>query len=223
MNRGKKKCEILKTIRCQVAKKNGIPYTYTECTYQGECRGTCPKCEEELRYLTREVEKLKQSGKQVAVAGVAAAVIATTATGCSTDILAELGLRDRQEELMGAMVAPEELDGDVAYTPDPEESESPELIEGELVPDEYVTAGEPMPMLQTIYDVVAGLQRGETVYIGGFERTSVQTEWSQWHTDSSDNRDIFTVDGVQIIVTYYEDGWSDSVALYGGETEVDAQ
>ena len=25
MTRGKKKCEILKTIRCQVAKKNGIP------------------------------------------------------------------------------------------------------------------------------------------------------------------------------------------------------
>ena len=222
MNRGKKKCEILKTVRCQVARKNGIPYTYTECTYQGECRGTCPKCEEELRYLTRELEKLKQSGKQVAVSGVAAAVIATTATGCSTDVLAELGLRDRQEELMGAMVAPEELDGDVAYTPDPEESDTPELVEGEIL-DEYVTAGEPMPMLHTIYDVIAGLQQGETVYIGGFERTAIQTEWSQWYTDSNENWDIFTVDGVQIIVTYYEDGWSDSVALYGGETSVDAQ
>lgn len=222
MNRGKKKCEILKTVRCQVAKKNGIPYTYTECTYQGECRGTCPKCEEELRYLTRELEKLKQSGKQVAVAGVAAAVIATTATGCSTDVLAELALRDRQVEVMGMMAAPEELDGDVAYTPDPEESDTPELVVGE-VPDEFVTAGEPMPMLQTIYDVVAGLQRSEAVYIGGFERNTIQTEWSQWYTDSSENWDIFTVDGVQIIVTYYEGNWSDSVALYGGETEVDVQ
>ena len=222
MNRGKKKCEILKTVRCQVAKKNGIPYTYTECTYQGECRGTCPKCEEELRYLTRELEKLKQSGKQVAVVGVAAAVIATTATGCSTDILAELGLRDHQEEVMGMMAAPEELAGDVAYTPDPEDSETPELVVGE-VPDEFVTAGEPMPMLHTIYDVIADLQQGETVYIGGFERTAIQTEWSQWYTDSSENWDIFTVDGVQIIVTYYEDGWSDSVALYGGETTEDVQ
>lgn len=241
MNKGKRKCEILKTIRCQVAKKNGIPYTYTECTYQGECRGTCPKCEEELRYLTRELEKLKKSGKQVAVAGVAAAVIGTTAVGCSSDFLTDLGLKNQTTVGALAYTQQEELDGDVAYIPpEPEETEPPEEVEvmGDMlppeveeteppvpgeVPDEYVTAGEPMPMLHTIYDVVAGLQQGETVYIGGFERISIQNEWSQWYTSSGESWDIFTVNDVQIIVTYYEDGWSDSVALYAELTTEDGQ
>lgn len=233
MTRGKKKCEILKTVRCQVARKNGIPYTYTECTYQGECRGTCPKCEEELRYLTRELEKLKKSGRQVAVAGVAAAVIATTAAGCASGSGREDEPNRYTTQGVPAYTQQEELDGDVAYTPDPEDTVTVEpqgdLLppEGEMdlgeIPVEFVTAGEPMPMIQTIYDVVAGLQQGETVYISGFERTSIQNEWSQWLAESGENRDIFTVDGVQIVVTYYEDGWSDSVALYGGTTVEDGR
>ncbi len=221
MNKGKKKCEILKTIRCQVAKKNGIPYTYTECTYQGECRGTCPKCEEELRYLTRELDKIKRSGKQVAVAGVAAAVIATSATGCSSGFLAELGIGEQEQQIAGAMAAPEELDGDVAYIPpEPEETES--LLEGE-VPEECVTAGEPLPVLPAIGDVIADLRLSGDAYVGAIERTTIQVEWAQWLTGSGEDYDIFTVDGDQIIVTYHEDGWSDSVALYAEITTEDAQ
>lgn len=221
MNKGKKKCEILKTIRCQVAKKNGIPYTYTECTYQGECRGTCPKCEEELRYLTRELDKIKRSGKQVAVAGVAAAVIATSATGCSSGFLTELGIGEQEQQIAGAMAAPEELDGDVAYIPpEPEETES--LLEGE-VPEEYVTAGEPLPVLPAIGDVIADLRLSGDAYVGAIERTTIQVEWAQWLTGSGEDYDIFTVDGDQIIVTYHEDDWSDSVALYAEITTEDAQ
>ena len=200
MNRGKKKCEILKTIRCQVAKKNGIEYTFTECTYQGACRGTCPKCEEELRYLTRELEKIKKSGKQVAVAGVAAALIATSTAGCSSDFLAELGLSAHEQQIAGAMVAPEEIDGDVAYIP-PEETE------------DYVTAGDPLPALPAIDDVLSELRQGREVYIG-FERTAIQVEWEAYLIESGEAFDVFALDGVEIIVTYYEDGWGDSAALY---------
>lgn len=223
MTKGKKKCEILKAIRCQVAKKNGIAYTYTECTHQGECRGTCPKCEEELRYLSRELEKIKQSGKQVAVAGVAAAVIAATGTGCSPNLLTDLKLPFGEEELAGAMVAPEELDGDVAYTPDPEDTVTVELQGNIVPPEEYVTAGEPLPILPSIGDVIADLRLSADAYVGGFERTTIQVEWADWLTESGEDYDIFTMDGDQIIVTYHEDGWSDSVALYGGETVEDAQ
>lgn len=232
MTRGKKKCEILKTIRCQVAKKNGIPYTYTECNYQGECRGTCPKCEEELRYLNRELEKLKQSGKQVAVAGVAAAVITASAAGCS--VIPDSGWN----VTMGvpAYTQPEELDGDVAYSTPPEETEDIEIAgmmippeeeteppgKGEL-PEEYVTAGEPLPMMPLIGDVISDLQQSMDVYMGSFERTTVQVEWADWLTESGEHYDIFTVDGQQIIVTYHEDGWGESASLYAGISTEDDQ
>lgn len=225
MNKGKRKCEILKTIRCQVAKKNGIEYTYTECTYQGECRGTCPKCEEELRYLTRELDKIKQSGKQVAVAGVAAAVIATTTAGCSSDFLAELGLssvRPGNTVTMGATVPPEEVDGDVAYIP-PEESEEVEIQGMLLPPEEYVTAGEPLPAMPLIQDIISELQQSQEIYMGSFERTTIQVEWEAYLTESGEDYDVFTVDGQQIVVTYHEDGWGDSVTFYAGITTEDAQ
>lgn len=80
---GKDKCSILKHIRCKIARENGIEYHPRECTFKGECRGTCPKCEAELKYITSELQKIKNAGKQIAVAGVAAAIITTTAGGCA--------------------------------------------------------------------------------------------------------------------------------------------
>ena len=70
--KGKNKCKILKEIRQKIADENDIPYVTRECSYQGECTGTCPKCEAELRYLEQELEKRRSLGKTVAVAAVAA-------------------------------------------------------------------------------------------------------------------------------------------------------
>ncbi|MCI9073765.1 MAG: hypothetical protein HFH80_13375 [Lachnospiraceae bacterium] len=80
--RGKEKCRALKEIRRQIARENDIPYAVSQCTYQGECRGTCPKCEAELRYLERELAIRKGLGKAVAVAGISASVCAGL-TACS--------------------------------------------------------------------------------------------------------------------------------------------
>ncbi len=80
---GKKRCELLKSIRCKIAKENGLRYTLSECAFQGKCKGTCPKCEEELRQLANDLEKLRHGGKRVAVAGIAAAMVATSAAGCT--------------------------------------------------------------------------------------------------------------------------------------------
>ena len=227
MTRGKKKCEILKTIRCQVAKKNGIPYTYTECTYQGECRGTCPKCEEELRYLTHELEKLKQSGKQVAVAGVAAAVIATSATGCSSEFFAELGIGERKQgPTMGVPAYSQPVEPEVQEEEPLDPGEIPEVeIMGDMLPpeEEFELGGEPLPSVPFISDVIADLQQSKELYMGSFERTTIQVEWEAYLTERGEDYDVFTVDGVQIIVTYHEDGWGDSAALYAGETVEDAQ
>ena len=70
MTRGKKVCKILKEIRQQIADKNDIEYVTSECHFQGECQGTCPKCEAEVRYLENELNRRKQLGKAVAIAGI---------------------------------------------------------------------------------------------------------------------------------------------------------
>ena len=79
---GKSKCKILKDIRKKIAEENDIDYVTSECKYQGECSGTCPKCEAELRYLENELTKRKNLGKAVAVAGIAAALVVGSA-GCT--------------------------------------------------------------------------------------------------------------------------------------------
>ena len=70
MTRGKRTCKILKEIRQQIADKNDIEYITSECHFQGECKGTCPKCESEVRYLENELNKRRQLGKVVTVAGI---------------------------------------------------------------------------------------------------------------------------------------------------------
>lgn len=82
---GKSKCKILKDIRKKIAEDNDITYVTSECKYQGECSGTCPKCEAELRYLEEELTKRKSLGKTVAVAGIAAALVVGSA-GCAESI-----------------------------------------------------------------------------------------------------------------------------------------
>lgn len=72
---GKAKCKILKEIRKQIAEDNDIPYIVQECRYQGKCSGTCPKCEEELRYLEAELAKRKKTKIAIAAGGTAAALL----------------------------------------------------------------------------------------------------------------------------------------------------
>ena len=74
MKRGKKICQTLKEIRLQVARTNNIPYEPTECKHKGDCPGTCPKCEQEVRYIEQQLNKRRTLGKAVAVAGVAIGV-----------------------------------------------------------------------------------------------------------------------------------------------------
>lgn len=78
---GKSKCKILKDIRRQIAADNDIEFVTSDCKYQGECTGTCPKCEAEVRYLEQELAKRQKAGKAVAVAGIAATIMVSTA-GC---------------------------------------------------------------------------------------------------------------------------------------------
>ena len=75
MKRGKQTCKILKEIRKQIAEENDIKLVIEECTYQGDCLGTCPKCEAEVRYLERELEKRQRMGKAAVVAGLSVGLL----------------------------------------------------------------------------------------------------------------------------------------------------
>jgi len=106
---GRAKCKILKEIRQKIADENDIPYVTRECTYQGDCSGTCPRCESELRYLERELEARQRVGKAVAVTALCAG-LALSATGCDEDSI--------PPDAAGFMEPPiEQLAGDVEADP----------------------------------------------------------------------------------------------------------
>lgn len=75
MSKGKQTCKILKDIRRQIAEANDIEYITSECQYKGDCAGTCPKCEAEVRYLEQQLESRRTAGKAVALAGISAGII----------------------------------------------------------------------------------------------------------------------------------------------------
>ena len=91
MARGKQTCKILKEIRRQIAEANDIEFVTSECRYKGDCLGTCPKCEAEVRYLEQQLRVRSLAGKAVALAGISAASIAmlmpmTSEAQTATDI-----------------------------------------------------------------------------------------------------------------------------------------
>ena len=79
---GKEKCRILKEIRREIARQNDIALVTEACAHRGECRGTCPRCESEVRYLERELEKRRRLKKAVALAGVSAGMTVAL-SGCA--------------------------------------------------------------------------------------------------------------------------------------------
>lgn len=76
MARGGQTCKILKEIRRQIAYANGIEFITSKCRYKGDCLGTCPKCEAEMRYLEQQLRARSIAGKAVALAGISAASLA---------------------------------------------------------------------------------------------------------------------------------------------------
>ena len=81
---GRRKCEILKELRKHIAQENGITYAPAECNFEGECPGTCPKCEAELQYLQSEIDKKKVTGaKRHAAAAAVGGLLATSLLSCS--------------------------------------------------------------------------------------------------------------------------------------------
>lgn len=64
---GKDKCDTLRTIREKIAYYNDIEYEPAECHHTGPCSGTCPVCDEEIRYLNEEIKKKIARGEYIYV------------------------------------------------------------------------------------------------------------------------------------------------------------
>ena len=79
MTHGKNICNQLKEVRKRIAEENDIPLEIEECSYKGECRGTCPRCEAEVRYLENALADRLRLGKVATVAGLALGLAATAA------------------------------------------------------------------------------------------------------------------------------------------------
>lgn len=111
--RGRDKCKILKQIRSEIARQNDIDLVVSECTHKGECRGTCPRCESEVRYLEAELEKRRRLRKTVALAGVSAGVtIALSGCALVESVMDALGAQFRGQDDPPEVI---DLMGDVPY------------------------------------------------------------------------------------------------------------
>ena len=114
MTRGKSICNVLKTIRKQVAEANEIKYEPREYHHQGECRGTCPACEAEVRYIERQLDIRKQLGKAVTIVGISAGLSALSACGDKTKEVEEVEKSYLTEGMVLTQPATH-LTGDIDY------------------------------------------------------------------------------------------------------------
>lgn len=89
--RGKKVCKILKDIRMQIAQENDIEFITSECQHKGDCAGTCPKCEAEVRYLESQLARRQALGRTVRLAGVSLGIAAVAPALLSCDPTSTMG------------------------------------------------------------------------------------------------------------------------------------
>ncbi len=101
--RGRNICDTLKAIRKEIADANGIEYSPEECHFKGECRGTCPKCEQEVKDLEYELRLRQMAGTAIKVAGVAAGIVAMTA--CSSGKI-QRTVSDNAKQWRAAIIKP---------------------------------------------------------------------------------------------------------------------
>ena len=159
---GKEKCRILKEIRAEIARQNDIEWVVSECKHQGNCKGTCPKCEQEVRQLEKALARRESLGKRVAVVGVSAS-IALSVTGCVNPLLRptagvplpetgeSLPPNTESESLHETSVQGEEVVTDMGDVTIPGDSFMGEIVDGEFLEEttepetEEPLMGDPVP------------------------------------------------------------------------------
>ena len=202
---GKTRCKILKDIRRQIAENNDISYVTSECKYQGDCKGTCPKCEAEVRYLERELENRRKRGLAITLTGLATVVTLSTA-GCDSPFTQvdgemlppESGVEESSEVETGEIESMPEIMGDIVlHYPAPQE-----LIG---MTDEEIE--------RIFLNSTAELIRGEWA--------------SYWVTTFNENMDIYRFiheeKHYHVFFTFDEEGFMESVTLRLTPSSFDAE
>ena len=133
---GKEKCKLLRKIRRDIAAANDIPDRERECTHTGECTGTCPYCEAELRRLEQSLAERRSLGKRIAVMGVSMGLLTANLSSCDNPFA-------RGSQLQGDMMPPPDTTGN-------EQIEVTDHLPGELV--EATTTTEP-PVIEGLMPV----------------------------------------------------------------------
>ena len=202
---GKNKCKILKDIRRQIAENNDINLVIEECMHRGECLGTCPRCEAEVRYLERELEKRRALGKKVAVAGLVASLTVST-TSCN--------LVDKVIDTSTAGIFPTEqsaeLDGDIA----PPETM---VTTGESISLETTnTETSNLPAISLSNLLTLNEEKAKT-YLSEYHCRQIQKDWTGYLIGGSIYADKFKLelhqDEYYVVITYNDYGYGENAYI----------
>lgn len=147
MRRGRKICDELKAIRQRIADDNGIEYAPAECTHEGECAGTCPRCESEVRYLEGELRRRSALGKAVIVGGLSLSMSAlgSCVNACGTQPAGYVENPDSTITAAQGDSTCELLEGDVMAEPDTVITTMPQPTEGMIMREPDSVPPQPAP------------------------------------------------------------------------------
>ncbi len=200
MTRGKQTCKILKEIRRQIAEANDIEFVTSECRYKGDCLGTCPKCEAEVRYLEQQLHKRQLAGKLVNLAGISAGAIA---------MLAPVAVQSQTPATSLPMV-------DVAvHVPTDSILVKGVVLDGGVLQDSTISR-EPMVGVTIINPRTA--QGTSTDIDGKFQIEVCKGDWLEISYVGHDNQRVLVLDNkpLEILLNFDASWLSDSLSSVGG-------
>lgn len=145
MQRGKYICEQLKAVRRRIADENGIALGERECTHQGPCRGTCPRCDAEVKYLEQTLAERLRLGRVATVAGLGLTLAACGGQGNAPMV-----------ETDGPITAPENTEpGNPSPLHPTEEGGEPfdmDRLEGDVLAEPPTTPPDECPLAQGVVE-----------------------------------------------------------------------
>ena len=176
MAKGKKTCKILKEIRRQIAEANDIEYVVEECQYKGDCLGTCPKCEAEVRYLEQQLHQRQLLGKAVVLAGVSVGMFTLSSCNLNNKTQGEQPVEDTVRQ-------------DIAPQPkEPKVERTPENSTTGMVDPEWEASS--VPKVKSSVKFVAPVIKGDVEVLPKSSKAkglSVEKGNSEAESDSCDN------------------------------------
>ena len=162
MNKGKSTCKVLKDIRQKIANENGISYAPKECHYKGECKGTCPACEAEVRYLEEELKRKRRNGFAIKLGGIAAGL-------CAMVIPAQVGAQNINKDSVKNPIPQVNALDSIAVKDLSEGAEDAIVVRARLIFDDR----EPIPGASVI---LQGTTKGTISDIDGYFAVKVPRE-----------------------------------------------